>query len=362
MKCPACSNSMMRIKVWAYSIQTCHDCAGIWIEQDNFGDFVRALALSEDTPADVVQFFKRRDVVSLHTIQEKEKVCPKCSKKLRKFNYSYDSNVILDKCPDCGGIWADNGEVERVATYIKGDPRANAVGEGIAELSKRDHPDADFLPGYNRVGGVGIVVPWADDTERERFPLVTILIIALCSVVFLGHIYLDSAGFLDSFESGAEHSNGPEFFSWAYLSSGPLFFAFNMLFLWLFGDNVEDKFSRLGYLIFFFCSAILAGLTYSLFEGDLLVTTVAVSGAVAGVMGAYFIFYPSARLKVFVFYDTMEVPALLFLGLWFLLQLLSPFLFKGSGFLNTAWLANIVGFIFGIAVAYSMKSKAQEDE
>ncbi|MBL7154587.1 MAG: rhomboid family intramembrane serine protease, partial [Phycisphaerae bacterium] len=91
-------------------------------------------------------------------------------------------------------------------------------------------------------------------------------------------------------------------------------------------------------------------------------TTVAVSGAVSGIMGAYFIFYPSANLKVFVFYETMEVPAILFLGLWFLLQLVSPFLFKGSGFLNTAWPANVVGFIFGLAVAHSMKGRTQENE
>jgi membrane associated rhomboid family serine protease len=141
-----------------------------------------------------------------------------------------------------------------------------------------------------------------------------------------------------------------------------LYFAFNMLFLWLFGDNVEDRFSRLGYLIFFGCSAMLAGILYALFKGDLLVTTVAVGGAVSAIMGAYFIFFPTAKLKVFVFYETMEVPALLFLGLWLLLQLISPFIFKGSGYLNTAWAAHIGGFIFGMVVAHSMKGETDENE
>ena len=348
--------------MWAYFIQMCHDCGGIWFEQDNFGDFVKGLAASENIPDDIVELFKRRDVLSPHQVQEKAKVCPRCRKELRKFNYSYDSNVILDKCPDCGGIWADKSEVERAASYLKGDPRADAIGRGLAELGKRDYPDADYFEGKDRIGGLGIVIPWSDDTERKRFPLVTVLIIVLCSAVFAGNIYLDSAGFMERFGLGSEGSDGPEFFSWSYLSSGPLYFAFNMLFLWLFGDNVEDRFSRLGYLIFFFCCAILAGLVYSIFKGDLLVTTVAVSGAVSGIMGAYFIFYPSANLKVFVFYETMEVPAILFLGLWFLLQLVSPFLFKGSGFLNTAWPANVVGFIFGLAVAHSMKGRTQENE
>lgn len=348
--------------MWNYFIEMCNDCAGIWFEENNFGDFVRGLAASESIPNDIVELFKHRDVLLTHKVEEKAKACPRCRKELRKFNYSYDSNVILDKCPDCGGIWADKGEIERAATYLKGDPRAHAIGEGLAELSKRDYPDNDLFGGNDRIGGVGVVIPYSDDTERKKFPLVTIMIIALCSAVFVGHIYLDSAGFMERFGLGFEDSDRPSFFSWSYLSSGPLYFAFNMLFLWLFGDNVEDKFSRLGYLIFFFSCAIIAGLVYCIFKGDLLVTTVAISGAVSGIMGAYFIFYPTANLKVFVFYETMEVPALLFLGLWLLLQLISPFLFKGSGYLNTAWLANISGFIFGLVVAHSMKGKADENE
>jgi len=273
--------------------------------------------------------------------------------------------VILDKCPDCAGIWADKGEIERAATYLKGDPNADTVARGLSELSKRDYPDPERFDSFgrsDRIGGVGIVIPYADDTERKKFPLVTVLIIAVCLAVFLGHIYLDSAGFLERFGLESELSDGLPFFSWSYLSSGPLYFAFTMLFLWIFGDNVEDKFSRLGYLTFFFSCAILAGLVYCIFKGDLRVTTVAVSGAVSGIMGAYFIFYPTAKLKVFVFYETREVPALLFLGLWLLLQLISPFLSKSSGYLNTAWLANISGFIFGLVVAHSMKGKADENE
>lgn len=355
----------MQVKVWDYSIEMCNDCAGIWFEQRNFADFLRGLAASENVPDDIVELFKRRNVLAPHHVKEKAKLCLRCRKELRKFNYSYDSNVILDKCPDCGGIWADKGEIERAATYLKGDPRADTVARGLAELSERHYPDAeygDYMPGGERIGGIGIVIPWTDDTERKRFPLVTVLIIALCSAVFVGHIYLDLAGFLERFGLASEDSGGTPFFSWSYLSSGPLYFVFNMLFLWLFGDNVEDKFTRLGYLIFFTCSAILAGLVYCIFKGDLLVTTVAVSGAVSGIMGAYFIFFPSAKLKVFVFYETMEVPAVLFLGLWFLLQLVSPFLFKDSGFINAAWPAHISGFILGLAVAHSMKGKAEENE
>jgi membrane associated rhomboid family serine protease/Zn-finger nucleic acid-binding protein len=355
----------MRVKVWEYYVQMCNDCAGIWFEQDNFVDFVRGLAASENIPNDIVKLFKRRDVLLAHKVEEKAKVCPRCRKELRKFNYSYDSNVILDKCPDCAGIWADKGEIERAATYLKGDPNADTVARGLSELSKRDYPDTERFDHFGpnaRIGGVGIVIPYADDTERKKFPLVTVLIIAVCSAVFLGYICLDSAGFMEKFGLGSEDSDGLSFLSWSYLSSGPLYFAFNMLFLWLFGDNVEDKFSRLGYLIFFACSAGLAGIVYALFKGDLIATTVGLSGGVSAIMGAYFIFYPTAKLKVFVFYETREVPALLFLGLWLLLQIISPFLFKGSGYLNTAWLANISGFIFGLIVAHSMKGKANENE
>jgi len=343
--------------VWSYFIETCSDCGGIWFEADNFGDFVRGLAASQNVPGDVVELFKRRDVLPLHKVKEKTKVCPKCRKELLKSNYSYDSNVILDKCPECGGIWADKGEVERAASYLKGDPRADAVARSLVEIHSHPEIDADDVYPGDYLGQLRIILPWSDDTPRRRFPAVTVSIISVCTAAFLAYVCLDKPGYLEKFKSVPGAGIGTQILGWMFLSGGPLYFALNMLFLWLFGDNVEDRFSRLGYLTFYICCGLFAGFVYSIFKHDLSIVTIGVGGAVSGIMGAYFIFYPVANVSVFVFRRTVEVPAVLFLGLWFLFQLLSPFLFKGAPVLNAAWPAHVSGFVFGMLVALLMKGR-----
>jgi len=373
MRCPSCSNCLTRIKVWSYFIETCSDCGGIWLEAENFGDFVRGLAASQNVPSDVVELFKRRDVLPPHKIKEQTKLCPKCRKKLLKSNYAYDSNVILDKCPECGGIWADKGEVERAArylkwadkgeveraaSYLKGDPRPE---RSLVEIQKLAHPEIDpddVYPG-DYLGQLRIILPWSDDTPRRRFPAVTVSIISVCTAAFLAYVCLDKPGYLEKFKSVPGAGIGTQILGWMFLSNGPLYFVLNMLFLWLFGDNVEDRFSRLGYLTFYICCGLFAGFVYSIFKHDLSIATIGVGGAVSGIMGAYFIFYPVANVSVFVFCRTVEVPAVLFLGLWFLFQLLSPFLFKGAPVLNAAWPAHVSGFVFGMLVALFMKGRVK---
>ncbi len=336
----------------------------MWFEKEKFANFVRQLSESREIPAAKTKLFKRRDVHPLHKVREKDKSCPKCHKKLRRFNYSYDSNVILDKCPDCGGIWADKGEVEQVAAYLKNDPKVTAVAEGLIELKKLGETDIEpdkVTAGYY-LSFLKIVVPLSDDVPRQRFPLVTVCIIALCTILFAARIYLQPELFWEKLGLFPEGSHGINLFNSMFLSVGLLSFVLNMLFLWLFGDNVEDRFSRLGYLGFYLCCGLFASIVFSMFDDDLSITAVGISGAVSGIMGAYFIFYPVANIKLFVFFSTVEVPAAVFLGLWFLFQLLSPFIFRDGPVLNAAWPAHASGFVLGVVVAYFKKSAIQPKE
>ncbi len=171
--------------------------------------------------------------------------------KLHKFNYAYDSNVILDKCSECGGIWADKGEVERVAGYLKKDPEASAVAQGLMELKKLGDPgiDPDEIKRNYYLSHLRLVVPLSDDVPRERFPLVTVSIICLCAVVLVVDILFGTEGFWEKLNLFGDGSYGIDLFRSMFLSRGLLYFALNMLFLWLFGDNVEDRFTWLGYLV-----------------------------------------------------------------------------------------------------------------
>lgn len=124
----------------------------------------------------------------------------------------------------------------------------------------------------------------------------------------------------------------------------------NMLFLWIFGNNIEDRLGRLLFVLFYLLCGIGSSLVHVLFNLNSLVPVIGASGAVSGVMGAYLVFYPTARVRtlvfVFFFVTTMDVPAALFLVIWFLFQ----FLLAGGGS-GIAWLAHVGGFILGYLLA-----------
>jgi membrane associated rhomboid family serine protease len=120
----------------------------------------------------------------------------------------------------------------------------------------------------------------------------------------------------------------------------------NMLFLWIFGNNIEDRLGRIRFVFFYLLCGIVASLTHVLFNLHSLVPVIGASGAISGVMGAYLALFPTARIRTLVFLfilvTTMDIPASVFLVIWFLFQFLSAG--DGSGI---AWLAHVGGFILG---------------
>jgi membrane associated rhomboid family serine protease len=134
-----------------------------------------------------------------------------------------------------------------------------------------------------------------------------------------------------------------------FLHAGFLHIAGNMLFLWIFGDNVEDFFGHLPYLLFYFVCGIGAGLLHVLFNLYSNVPALGASGAISGVMGAYILLYPRARILTLVFIFPLPVPAVIFLGLWYLMQFLSGINALGGGPSGgvAVW-AHIGGFLLGM--------------
>ena len=135
----------------------------------------------------------------------------------------------------------------------------------------------------------------------------------------------------------------------------------NMLYLWIFGDNVEDRLGHLGYLNFYLAGGFVAAIVHVFFNQQSVIPTVGASGAVAAVLGAYLVFYPKARVYTFIpigFWARLRMlPAAVVLGLWFLLQLFSGFatLDIGSDVGGTAFWAHIGGFVFGVLIGFLFK-------
>jgi len=129
----------------------------------------------------------------------------------------------------------------------------------------------------------------------------------------------------------------------------------NMLFLWIFGNNIEDTLGALRFIFFYLFCGVSASLVHVFFNMDSLIPVIGASGAVSGVMGAYLILYPHARVRTLVFFfiiTFIDVPAFVFLIIWFIMQIL--FASSSSGI---AWLAHVGGFLVGIMLIKIMKKK-----
>jgi membrane associated rhomboid family serine protease len=207
-------------------------------------------------------------------------------------------------------------------------------------------------------------IPLKDLNPRRGYPVVNILLILANVAVFFYQVSLPLhaykafvlayatvparfPGFLSG-HVGFEAAFLPLLTS-MFLHGGLAHIVWNMLFLWVFGDNVEDWFGHIPYLFFYLLCGIGAGLFHVLFNLSSALPALGASGAISGVMGAYALLYPRARILTLVFVFPVSIPAFVILGYWFLLQLL-----QGIGTLGqitsggVAWWAHIGGFLLGM--------------
>src|SRR2546428_468192 len=231
------------------------------------------------------------------------------------------------------------------------------------------------------------MIPLRDTVPSVRVPVVTIGIIIVNALVFLAELNRSTCGLEEVFYSwgivpcyftGACHFRvrtpcgllsvplHPSYFtlvSSMFLHGGWLHIIGNMWSLWIFGDNVEDRMGRIGFLCFYLLSGLTAGVLHIAFNASSRVPTVGASGAIAGVMGAYLLLFPYARVltlvPIFIFLQTIELPAVFFLGFWFLTNLLSGIgsLAAPTGAGGVAWWAHIGGFLLGVLWALPLRRR-----
>jgi membrane associated rhomboid family serine protease len=147
-----------------------------------------------------------------------------------------------------------------------------------------------------------------------------------------------------------------------FLHGGWLHLLGNMLFLWVFGGAVEDSLGHATYLLFYFVCGVGAAITHMIFNWGSTVPTIGASGAISGIMGAFIVLYPRARVTtlipaLFLFF-TIRIPAILMLGYWFFLQIFSGFASLGIGDQGgTAWFAHVGGFILGAILVIALRPR-----
>jgi membrane associated rhomboid family serine protease len=139
-----------------------------------------------------------------------------------------------------------------------------------------------------------------------------------------------------------------------FLHAGLAHILFNMWSLWIFGNNVEEAFGQLGYLVLYLSSGLVATLTFVVLNPELTVPLVGASGAIAGIMGSYLVLFPRHQVMTLIVIRIVAMPALFFLGIWFV----SQFLLTGDGI---AWEAHVGGFVFGALVTLPFRRRLLEN-
>ena len=210
------------------------------------------------------------------------------------------------------------------------------------------------------------MIPIRDAIRSKHFPVVNILIIGLNIIVFLWELiqgpYLKESLFLFGIvpirysDPGLSTHFTPfqqflPFLTSMFLHGGFLHILANMWFLYIFGDNIEDRLGHIRYLIFYIFCGVASGLVHLFTNWDSKIPTIGASGAISGIMGAYLLLYPHSRIltliPIFFFFQFVELPAFIFLGYWLLLQLFSASL-TPSNVGGIAFWAHIGGFISGL--------------
>jgi len=204
-----------------------------------------------------------------------------------------------------------------------------------------------------------------DDTSRRTVPLVTYVLIALNVLFFFvelsgGDAFIEKWAFVPRRFLANPSGDFPTLFTSMFMHGGWLHLGGNMLYLWIFGDNVEDRFGHIKFIIFYLICGLAATFAQLAFSIGSNVPNLGASGAIAGVLGAYILLFPQGRVKVLQGQRVIQMPALIVIGLWIVLQF-----FSGIGSIaNTAetggvaYMAHIGGFLAGFVLTFLFRGSS----
>ena len=208
-----------------------------------------------------------------------------------------------------------------------------------------------------------------DDSSRRTTPIVTYVLIALNVLFFFvelsgGDPFIQQWSVVPRRLIANPGSDFPTIFTSMFMHAGWLHLGGNMLYLWIFGDNVEDSFGHLKFLIFYIVCGIAATLAQLAFSAGSNVPNLGASGAIAGVLGSYLVLFPRGQVKVLMGRGVIPMPALVVIGIWIVLQLVS-----GIGSISSsaqtggvAYMAHIGGFVAGLVLTFILRATGAKTE
>lgn len=211
------------------------------------------------------------------------------------------------------------------------------------------------------------MLPLYDENPTRNFPLVTVWLIGINIVVFMlelgdprgAEAVFDTFGLIPYELFRSPVTAYPTVFSAMFMHAGLMHLAGNMLYLWIFGNNIEDVLGKFKFLLFYLITGVIAAASHIATDLDSTIPMVGASGAVSGVLGAYLVLFPHARVRTLIFLgffiSVVRLPAIVLLGIWILMQLANNMM-TPAGEAEVAFMAHIGGFAAGMILIFPFKS------
>jgi len=346
--CPKCGTGMYPLEIENVQVDLCPKCRGMWFDA---GELSRAMGL---------MFSDRPWAQSLATATRTSHPCPACSAPLYERQLEKGSGIMVDQCLKCKGLYLDRDEFARARQYLQrmGVPVRRHKSEARAALaqSREIAKDSPALALFQFLTALPLEV----DVPQRLFPPVVIGLLAVNIAVFVLAAVNGLQATVDSFGLVPAEVRAGErlhtFFTSMFVHGGVFHLLGNMYFLYVTGDNVEERFGWYRFLGFYLLCGLVASLAHVVAEPASRLPCVGASGAISGVIGAYVVLFPRNRFLMRWFYFlwhhvSFELPAWAYFGFWVALQTL----YAALDLPGVAWWAHIAGFACGAGVAMAAR-------
>lgn len=367
--CPDCGAKMSPYQCEDALIDRCLDCNGIWFDAREIGQF--RVGLEKLDP----ESFKTSKPVEAVTSSVFLSTCPVCRVPLDEGRYASDSKISVKRCERCEGIWLSSDEVLRFADFVRVGkalaPHVKEIAKGQREMIAASQNFDNAAGAVNKHltlmqrltmqryfrHGYGVILPVYDENSRDTFPWVTSSLIAINIFIFLLVGYDSSIWRTLGIVPSEVWKNGSliTLLSSQYLHSGIFHLLGNCFFLWIFGDNVEDKLGPLKFFFLYTVLGVISGLTYALLNPFSDIPAIGASGAISGIFGAYFVLFPKSVIHTLIFGQIFRLHIAIYLIVWILLNLLDGWKSAAWGIMGNAWEVHLAGLGTGIGLMFFLK-------
>ncbi len=331
-KCPYCRLHLLTpVQHEQVELDACTRCGGLWFDRDELD---RVIAAHEPDFADDEPLVQNLGM----QLGEAQKSCPVCQVPLVTYKLAQESDLQIDVCHECHGIWLDQGELDHARAFAE-----------VPGAMERIHQETTWGTWFFEFF---LHLPVEFNIKPRTFPTVTVALIIINTLLMAGLYLRELSPFLRQW---AFMPAAPKTAFWfatlvthQFLHGNWMHLIGNMYFLYILGDNVEDALGHLHYVVFYLLCGVLGGLAHAMFTMYPEYPMLGASGAVSGIIGAYIVIFRRARMTFMIIFWQRKLRAVWYFAIWVAFNILGVI----SGALGVAWFAHLGGFVAGVASAY----------